>query len=84
MLFINSCVIFSNDIQNGEELWNITKGIVWVVAKHWQEPDKGIWEFRTEDRHFTFSKVLCWTAIDRAIKVAKILGKNLMLRNGNH
>ncbi|MCW4467714.1 glycoside hydrolase family 15 protein [Flavobacterium sp. MFBS3-15] len=67
---------FSNDIENGEELWNITKGIVWVVERHWQEPDKGIWEFRTEERHFTFSKVLCWTAIDRAIKVARIFGKN--------
>lgn len=68
-------ITFSNDTENGEELWNITKGIVWVVSRHWQEPDKGIWEFRTEERHFTFSKILCWTAIDRAIKVAKILGK---------
>ncbi|WP_417940421.1 glycoside hydrolase family 15 protein [Flavobacterium sp. RS13.1] len=68
-------ITFSNDTENGEELWNITKGIVWVVNKHWQEPDKGIWEFRTEERHFTFSKILCWTAIDRAIKVARILGK---------
>lgn len=67
---------FSNDIENGEELWSITKGIVWIVSKHWQEPDKGIWEFRGEDRHFTFSKVLCWVAIDRAIKVAKIFGKH--------
>ncbi|ADV47464.1 glycoside hydrolase family 15 protein [Cellulophaga sp. E16_2] len=66
---------FSIDIQNGEELWGITKGIVWIVEKHWQEPDKGIWEFRSEDRHFTFSKVLCWTAIDRAIKVAELLDK---------
>src|SRR5690606_23201856 len=66
---------FSNDVANGEEIWNITKGIVWVVQHHWREPDKGIWEFRTEERHFTFSKVLCWTAIDRAIKVAEILGK---------
>lgn len=67
---------FSNDIENGEELWNITKGIAWVVGNHWQEKDKGIWEFRKEDRHFTFSKVLCWTAIDRAIKVAQILAKH--------
>ncbi len=65
----------STDIENGEELWGITKGIVWIVAKHWEEPDKGIWEFRTEDRHFTFSKVLCWVAIDRAIKVARIFRK---------
>ena len=69
-------VHFSTDIENGEEMWDIAKGIVWVVQKHWREPDKGIWEFRTEERHFTFSKVLCWTAIDRAIKVAAILRKN--------
>ncbi len=67
---------FGSDIENSEELWGITKGIVWIVSKHWREPDKGIWEFREEDRHFTFSKVLCWVAIDRAIKVAKIFKKN--------
>lgn len=72
-------VNFSNDIEDGESLWNITKGIVWVVNKHWQEPDKGIWEFRSEDQHFTFSKVLCWTAVDKAIKVAKLLGKTSKL-----
>lgn len=66
---------FRNDIENGEELWTITKGIVWIVSKHWREPDKGIWEFRTEDRHFTFSKVLCWVAVDRAIEVAEIFNK---------
>ena len=64
---------FSTDLENGEELWGITKGIVWIVSRHWQEPDKGIWEFREEDRHFTFSKVLCWVAIDRAIKLLVFL-----------
>ncbi|CAM3478720.1 glycoside hydrolase family 15 protein [Zobellia roscoffensis] len=68
-------VKFSVDIENGEDLWSITKGIVWIVGNNWKEADKGIWEFRTEDRHFTFSKVLCWTALDRAIKVAEMLGK---------
>jgi GH15 family glucan-1,4-alpha-glucosidase len=67
---------FTIDIDNGEELWTITKGIVWVVNKHWKEADKGIWEFREEDRHFTFSKVLCWVAIDRAIKVAELFSKH--------
>ena len=70
---------FSTDIENGEDLWSITKGIVWIVGKHWQEPDKGIWEFREEDRHFTFSKVLCWVAVDRAIKVARIFKKTRKL-----
>ncbi|WP_075342057.1 glycoside hydrolase family 15 protein [Tenacibaculum agarivorans] len=74
-----SLINFKHDIENGEELWGITKGIVWVVNKHWQEPDKGIWEFRSEDQHFTFSKVLCWTAVDKAIKVAEMLGKKSKL-----
>ena len=66
---------YSNDSENGEELWGLTKGIVWIVSNHWKEADKGIWEFRSEDRHFTFSKVLCWVAIDRAIKVARLFKK---------
>ena len=66
---------FRTNIEGGEDLWGITKGIVWIVAKHWREADKGIWEFRTEDQHFTFSKVLSWVAVDRAIKVAKIFRK---------
>jgi GH15 family glucan-1,4-alpha-glucosidase len=73
-------VKFKNDVENKEELWTLTKGIAWVVRHHWQEPDKGIWEFREEDKHFTFSKVLCWVAIDRAIKVSKMLGKTSKLK----
>ena len=59
-----------------EELWSIVKNIVWIVDNNWSLPDKGIWEIREEDKHFTFSKVLCWVAIDRAIKIADFLGKD--------
>ena len=59
-----------------EELWSIVKNIVWVVNNNWFLPDKGIWEIREENKHFTFSKVLCWVAIDRAIKIANFLGKD--------
>ena len=45
----------------------------WVVEKNWKKPDKGIWEFRNEDQHFTFSKLLCWVAIDRAIKISDLI-----------
>ncbi|WP_405377199.1 glycoside hydrolase family 15 protein [Nonlabens sp. Asnod3-A02] len=68
-------VEFETTLENREELWTIIKGITKIVEQHWQEPDKGIWELRTEDRHFTFSKLLCWVAIDRAIKVGVILGR---------
>ena len=66
---------FPSDFERSEEIWSIVKGIVWVVKNNWQKADKGIWEFRSEDQHFTFSKVLCWVAIDRAIKIANILEK---------
>ena len=59
-----------------EELWSIVKNIVWIVDNNWFLPDKGIWEIREEDKHFTFSKVLCWVAIDRAIKIADFLEKD--------
>lgn len=72
---------FGANLEYGEELWGITKGIVWIVNRHWKEADKGIWEFRTEDRHFTFSKVLCWVAIDRALKIAKLFGKKRKLKD---
>jgi GH15 family glucan-1,4-alpha-glucosidase len=40
------------------------------AAHRWQEPDHGIWEVRGEPRHFLYSKVMCWVALDRAIKLA--------------
>jgi len=67
--------LFNNSLESSEYLWTITRSIVKTVEKNWQKPDKGIWEIRTEDKHFTFSKVLCWVAIDRAISIAKIIRK---------
>jgi len=62
-----------NDTDNLEELWSIVKSIVWVVKNNWKKPDKGIWEFRKDDQHFTFSKLLCWVAVDRAIKISNLI-----------
>lgn len=64
---------FETSLDNSESLWTITRNIVKIVEDNWEKPDKGIWEIRTDEKHFTFSKVLCWVAIDRAIKIAKIL-----------
>ena len=63
---------YREDNDKHEELWSIVKLIIWVVEKNWKLPDRGIWEFRNENRHFTFSKLLCWVAVDRAIKISKI------------
>jgi GH15 family glucan-1,4-alpha-glucosidase len=67
--------LFSDVEDQHEQLWSITKNVAWVINEKWMTPDKGIWEFRGEDQHFTFSKVLCWVAIDRSIKVAELFKK---------
>ncbi|MET8583513.1 glycoside hydrolase family 15 protein [Streptomyces collinus] len=41
-----------------------------TAAERWTEKDQGIWEVRGEPRHFLYSKVMCWTALDRAISLA--------------
>ena len=67
---------FPAENQEYEELWSIVKSIVWIVKNNWKSPDKGIWEFRNEDKHFTFSKLLSWVAIDRAIKISILINKS--------
>lgn len=59
-----------------DRLWTRVRSIIKTVAEFWQKPDRGIWEIRGEERHFVFSKVLCWVAVDRAIKIAKLLHKD--------
>jgi alpha,alpha-trehalase len=41
-----------------------------TAAERWRETDQGIWEVRGEPRHFLYSKVMCWVALDRAINLA--------------
>ncbi len=66
-------LMFETSLENSEALWTVVRGIVMIVEENWQKPDKGIWELRTEDRHFVFSKLLCWVAVDRAIKIGEVL-----------
>jgi GH15 family glucan-1,4-alpha-glucosidase len=56
---------------------DISKFIAWVadhVVKVWERPDYGIWEVRGETRHFVYSKVMAWVALDRALLLAKHYG----------
>jgi GH15 family glucan-1,4-alpha-glucosidase len=71
--------IYSASLSYSEELWTIVRSVVKMVSRNWRLPDKGIWEIRNESKHFTFSKLLCWVAIDRAIKIAELLKQNIFL-----
>lgn len=44
-----------------------------VAAERWELPDHGIWEIRDEPRHYVHSKLMCWVALDRAIRLAGLL-----------
>ncbi|MEZ5299060.1 MAG: glycoside hydrolase family 15 protein [Verrucomicrobiales bacterium] len=59
-----------------DRIWTQVRSVVRTVAARWREADRGIWEIRGEARHFVFSKVLCWVAVDRAIRIARMLGKD--------
>ncbi|ANM28404.1 glycoside hydrolase [Acidobacteria bacterium Mor1] len=71
------------DIQNRvrtpeslDRAWTQVRTVVRTVERTWHEPDRGIWEIRGDKRHFVFSKVLCWVAVDRGIRIARLLGKD--------
>jgi GH15 family glucan-1,4-alpha-glucosidase len=51
--------------------WEFLKKIVNYVCKIWRSKDSGIWEQRGKKKHFVYSKVMCWVAIDRGIKIAE-------------
>jgi GH15 family glucan-1,4-alpha-glucosidase len=49
-------------------------GLAKYAASSWREPDFGMWESRDQPRHYLSSKVMCWVALDRAIRLAPRLG----------
>ncbi len=54
--------------------WDVLRAEIDYVCDHWREPDHGIWEVRAEKAHFTFSKLMCWVALDRGIAIAEAHG----------
>jgi GH15 family glucan-1,4-alpha-glucosidase len=52
------------------DVWvRIRHGLDWL-CDNWQQPDEGIWEVRGGRRHFVYSKLMCWVAMDRGIRLA--------------
>ena len=55
-----------------ERLWPILVRQVEAAMANWREPDRGIWEVRGEPKHFTSSKLMCWVAVDRGARLARL------------
>lgn len=53
-----------------DDYWRFLLDLVDAAAERWREPDHGIWELRGEPRHYVHSKVMCWVALDRGLRLA--------------
>lgn len=53
------------------DLWTYLRRLTNWVCAHWRDKDDAIWEVRGGPRHFVYSKVMCWVAVDRAIRLAQ-------------
>lgn len=54
--------------------WALLGSFVNAAYELWPEPDSGIWEVRGGPYHFVHSKLMCWVALDRGVKIAEKLG----------
>jgi GH15 family glucan-1,4-alpha-glucosidase len=66
---------FPGTLDEIEDMWEIVRNISRTISTHWEKPDKGIWEIRSDEKHYVFSKVMSWVAMDRAAKIACLLNK---------
>jgi GH15 family glucan-1,4-alpha-glucosidase len=53
------------------DLWVHLRAMTDWVSQNWQRPDDGVWEVRGGRKPFVYSKVQCWVALDRALKLAQ-------------
>jgi GH15 family glucan-1,4-alpha-glucosidase len=52
------------------DTWRDVMRVVSWVSSHWNVPDEGLWEVRSGRQHFLHSRVMCWVAMDRAVRLA--------------
>ncbi len=71
----DSLMIFHHSMNGKEDIWTVVRTLARHVRNNWKKLDSSIWEFRTEEKHFTFSKILCWVAMDRAARIAHFFHK---------
>ncbi|HUZ76923.1 MAG TPA: glycoside hydrolase family 15 protein [Chloroflexota bacterium] len=54
-----------------EPTWQMLSSLVNMAARNWDQPDSGIWEHRGAPQPFTYSKLMCWVALDRGLRFAR-------------
>jgi len=64
-------VFYEYDKRLPKKYWIFLKYLVSEIKNNWKKKDKGIWEFRGFQKHFTYSKLMCYIGMDRAVKIAQ-------------
>ncbi|OII65603.1 glycoside hydrolase family 15 [Streptomyces sp. CC53] len=67
---LDTAARFEDQLTSGPALCVFLTGLADTASEVWQRPDHGIWEIRGEPRHFLYSKLMCWVALDRAVRLA--------------
>ena len=78
ILSIHSLMVLHRQIP--DEAWELVQSFAETVMENWQRKDRGVWEVRGEQQHFTYSKVMCWVALDHAAYIAAIMGRRRLYR----
>lgn len=70
---IMDAVYLSNKYTTGisNDGWHRVRQIIEWLGKNWERPDEGIWEMRNGRQDFLHSRLMCWVAMDRAIRLAQ-------------
>lgn len=72
---LDAAAVYADRVSSlGSRAGEFLAGLADRAAERWHEPDQGIWEMRGEPRHFVYSKLMCWVALDRAARLAEQLG----------
>jgi GH15 family glucan-1,4-alpha-glucosidase len=58
----------------GHDAWENVRLVIDWLSENWDQPDEGIWETRGGRKHFTYSRLMSWVAIERSIRVARQRG----------
>ncbi len=69
---IDSIYLYNKYVQPiSWELWQSVRGMLDWLCDNWERPDHSIWEVRAGEQQFTYSKMQCWVALDRGIRIAR-------------
>lgn len=55
-------------LEESEASWPLQLALLGFLEKNWHKPDRGIWEIRGEEQHFTHSRAMVWAAFDRGVR----------------